>query len=98
MNALTGMLVDEYGVSVHDLHKLRYFWATIRSEEDVKTLVSDLAACPTTGAVNHHLKKRNNGHIGKIATKCKRVRMSIAHEPFVQTKTTQSTLFFAPKP
>ena len=90
-------LIDTYGVSVVDLHKLHSdFWSHFAKPEDWGSLKAELAACPTSGAVTALLRK-NNGNprysaIGAGATRCMFSRPIHRPTPVAPPPTKQASL------
>ena len=98
-NEVLTLLTQDYGMRASNLHLLRSFWSTLKSQPDVDALRAELAALPTSGAVTKRLRFKNNDvPIGDGARWCAHARPKLTPSVVGPPKaTTQSSLtaFFA---
>jgi hypothetical protein len=86
-------LMDTYGVSVADLHKLQCgFWSRVSEPPDWEAFNAELAACPTSGAVTALLQKKNGRALGAGATRCMFARPIHTPTPVATPPAKQSKL------
>ena len=55
------LLTNDVGLRASDLHRLKSFWTTLKSREDVDALRAELTALRTSSDVTKRLRDKNNG-------------------------------------
>ena len=55
------LLTNDVGLRASDLHRLKSFWTTLKSREDVDALRAELTALRTSSDVTKRLREKNNG-------------------------------------